>query len=259
MNRLALLVSFMLLCFNALAQEYNRVDEQGRKQGKWVRSFSDADQVRYTGQFTDNKPVGEFKYYYSTGQLQAVTNFIDGAAFARSTIYHVNGKVMAVGNYRNQLKDSIWTFYDERGILSAHETYVLGKLNGKRTVYYMDGQVSEICYYKDDVKHGEYKQWFFDGKPKMEGQCLNDTYDGKITFYHENGNKMLEGKYQAAVKNGNWYKYKSSGELEQVLYYKWGKLLDEEQLKNYKKYKEKERQGAVGEGFTNDDPIKGAE
>ena len=47
-------------------------DENGKKQGKWMKR---KDGVKfYAGQFKDDIPVGEFKYYYPNGKLKISTH-----------------------------------------------------------------------------------------------------------------------------------------------------------------------------------------
>ena len=38
----------------------NQKDAQGRKQGPWERTWADSEQLRYSGQFKDDKPTGTF-------------------------------------------------------------------------------------------------------------------------------------------------------------------------------------------------------
>ena len=41
----------------------NVTDAKGLKQGEWSRTWHDSQQVRYTGRFVDDVPVGTFTYY----------------------------------------------------------------------------------------------------------------------------------------------------------------------------------------------------
>ncbi|MCB0756798.1 MAG: toxin-antitoxin system YwqK family antitoxin, partial [Flavobacteriales bacterium] len=61
-TRLAFLVSsilFLLAMGSALAQDLNRKDENGLKQGNWKKLYKNG-KTRYEGQFKNDKPVGLF-------------------------------------------------------------------------------------------------------------------------------------------------------------------------------------------------------
>jgi hypothetical protein len=55
---LTLLFGFSLENINA-QNDYNKTDNQGRRQGKWI-DFHDNGKIRYTGEFKNNEPIGEF-------------------------------------------------------------------------------------------------------------------------------------------------------------------------------------------------------
>ena len=62
-----LLLGFILICGVGFSQ--NKTDAQGRKQGPW-RKYQPGDKILiYTGQFKDDIPVGEFRYYYPSGKV----------------------------------------------------------------------------------------------------------------------------------------------------------------------------------------------
>ena len=62
-----LFISFFSLC--VIAQ--NKIDENGKKQGPWKKTYPRSIAVQYEGQFKDDKPVGTFKYYYPSRKIQA--------------------------------------------------------------------------------------------------------------------------------------------------------------------------------------------
>ena len=58
---LTFLFGFSLENINA-QNDYNKTDNQGRRQGKWI-DFHDNGKTRYIGEFKNNEPIGEFLYY----------------------------------------------------------------------------------------------------------------------------------------------------------------------------------------------------
>src|ERR1041384_1315591 len=83
------------------------VDASGKKQGYWKKT-DEKGRLIYEGEFKDDKPVGNFKYYYPNDSVKAIMSFRpDGSSFAK--MFHPNGKRMAQGKYSGkEIKDSVW-------------------------------------------------------------------------------------------------------------------------------------------------------
>ena len=56
--------------------EINKSDQQGRKQGHWIKKYSDGIMI-YDGFFKDDHPVGEFKRYYEDHSLKSLLIYSD--------------------------------------------------------------------------------------------------------------------------------------------------------------------------------------
>ena len=54
----------------------NRTDEQGLKQGYWIK-LDEEGMLKYEGTFKDNNPTGNFIYYYPDGVVRARSTFYD--------------------------------------------------------------------------------------------------------------------------------------------------------------------------------------
>src|SRR5680860_997814 len=107
-----IVIIFILVSTIGFSQEENTIDAKGLKQGLW-KKYHPNGMIRYKGNFKDDKPVGEFKYFYDSGKLQAKISHFGEESYANN--YYETGEVKATGKYENQLKDSIWTLYDRDG------------------------------------------------------------------------------------------------------------------------------------------------
>ena len=109
--RPSLLILALGLAASAFAQppaSVNRKHAQGRKQGPWEKPWADSQQLRYQGQFKDDKPVGTFTYFSTAGKVEStVAHYATGDA-SRARHFHPDGKLMAEGRYVGEQKDSIW-------------------------------------------------------------------------------------------------------------------------------------------------------
>ena len=112
-NILMIFVLNFLIIFSASAQ--NRTDANGKKQGKWVK-YKNRSKF-YEGQFVDDIPVGEFKYFYSNGHLKIRTVFAESGRLNRTKIFFESYKknIQAEGNYYDKKKDSTWNYYNDAG------------------------------------------------------------------------------------------------------------------------------------------------
>ena len=127
------------ICFGQI----NEVDSQGRKQGEWAKLYAGTNALQYTGQFIDDKPVGEFVYYYKSSKVKAIIKHELNSLRSLAYYYHENGAMMSYGIFRNQIKDSLWINFSSAQYLSNTETYKYGKLNGEKTVYYIPEDIND--------------------------------------------------------------------------------------------------------------------
>ena len=209
---LVLLTLLLLLPATGFPQELNQVDDQGMKQGKWRKTYTNG-AIRYEGQFKNNNPYGTFKHYYESTVLKAITIYSDDGVIARTKTFHENGNKMAEGKFTNQIKDSIWHYFsDVDGVLIAEENYFAGDLNGKSISYFPEsGITAELIEYKDGKKDGLFLKYFPNGKLLSEGIFINDQLEGSFTVYYSDGSIELKGDYKAGRKIGNWSYYNEEG------------------------------------------------
>ena len=212
--RKATLLFFILLLAPVLSfsQAQNQQDATGQKQGKWIKSYRYGN-VRYSGQFRNDRPYGQFKYFYESGALQAVTDYSDDGVIALTQTFHENGAPMAEGKYIRQKKEGKWSYYsDIDSSLVAEENYKKGVLHGKSTNYYPEtGNPTDSFEYINGKKEGPYLKFFPDGSTMTEGTYKNDQLDGDFTLFYPNGKVQLKGQYQNGQQTGNWNYFDEEG------------------------------------------------
>lgn len=217
----------------------NKTDVKGRKQGKWVKFHEGTEKKRYTGAFENDIPIGKFTYYYITGEVSAVIDFINDNKTAYTRMYHLNGKVMAAGKYIDKKKDSIWLSFNDRKEIMRKENYVLGKLSGENIVYYPSdpskGKVKryEETNYVAGLKSGKWIQYFSTGRVKAEGVYKDGNFDGRVKWFFSNGKVEIEGYYKYAVKQGFWKYYEDDGAIRKKIYYRNGEVIKDNELERH--------------------------
>lgn len=235
----------IVVAFSSWSQ--NKVDEQGRKQGAWVKTYPNSRAILYKGQFVDDEPVGTFTYYYPSTKVQAVIKHDAETKTSKGYFYHENGNLMTYGTYKNQLKDGVWYNYGPSGRISFTETYKNDQLHGKKTVYFVPSdpadkseKVSRTMYYVNGQLDGEFREWFDFGGIRTEGQYVNNRRHGVWKAYHYTGNLMSLTRYKNGEKHGWCTAHDESGKELNKVYYFHNELKEGEELeKIMKQFKEK--------------------
>ena len=262
-----LLIIALSVAASALAQPpapINGKDAQGRKQGPWEKPWADSQQPRYKGQFKDDKPVGTFTYYSTTGTVEStVAHYATGDA-SHAKHFHPDGKLMAEGRYTGEQKDSIWNYYDATGALRSTERWKNGKFNGDQDAFFPSGKVAERCAWKDGKRTGPCQQFFDNGQVRTSTNYVNDNADGPSLVFSEDGKKEIEGQNVKGQRDGLWKHYNADGSVLMQMLYEKDKLVKEkkengtfrtfypdEQLMSEETYKLGKREGKFTEYHDN--------
>jgi antitoxin component YwqK of YwqJK toxin-antitoxin module len=102
------------------------------KIGDWKYYSADTNGLLTTEEYyvyKDKKSVkeGAFKYYYTSGKLKMINNYINDLLQGTSFEYYESGKIKTKFDFKDSLYDGKTYFYDENGILTETVTYKLGK------------------------------------------------------------------------------------------------------------------------------------
>jgi antitoxin component YwqK of YwqJK toxin-antitoxin module len=219
---------------SVLGYTQTQTDAAGKKQGYWKKTDDKTKKLVYEGLFKDDKPQGIFKYYYPHDTIKAIMNFKQDGKISYSTLFHPNGKKMAMGKYIGEDKDSVWTYFDDKGTLISKEIFMLGKKNGMEYVYFPDGVVSEERKYKMGKMDGPFKLFFDKTLVKSEGIYIDGQLDGKNAFYFPNGVSAAVGYYKKGKKNGPWiYRDKTGKITEKEMYKPNGELANKKETDEF--------------------------
>ncbi len=238
--RRSLLILALICGANAFTQppaSFNQKDAQGRKQGPWERTWANSQQLRYKGQFKDDKPVGTFTYFGTTGKVESIIAHYPGSDAAHGRHFHPNGKVMGEGRYDGQEKDSTWNYYDPDGNLRSTELWKNGTKNGEQLMYFANGKPAERCTWSNGKRNGPCQQFYDNGNVRTSSTYRNDVPDGVTTTYYDGGKKELEGRFANGEREGAWIQYNEDGSVQiQMLYAKGEFVKDKKENGTFKEY-----------------------
>ena len=245
--RYSLLAIACVLFSYSYSQEYNQIDAQGKKQGKWFKIYEGTKKIKYQGEFKDDIPVGKFVFYYENGNIKARNSYFNNGKDSYASTYHENGKLMSTGKYVNQKKDSVWSFLDQYGNYISRDSYKNGEKHGKCVLFYAfnpeldEGQPNllEVVVYFNGEKEGEYTKYYRNGKKMVQGNYALNEKEGKFTTYYSSGKKKTVIHYKHGIKNGYKLNYDGNEEETSKQFYRNGYLLEGKQLESYLERKRK--------------------
>ena len=195
------IIILSLLCLAFVCQAQNRVDNQGRRQGRWIKTDKDGSRI-FEGEFKDGKEVGVFNYYYPDGTLKMRNTFTDPGRYCSHEAYDSKGRLIAKGFYDQQNRDSVWLFYNEEGRLVKRAAYRMGIKQGTHVVFDSNGDTAEVTNWFDNRRHGRW--WKRVGqRGYITCKYVNGGIEGRLVEYDDNGKMVREGFYKKGLKDGN--------------------------------------------------------
>ena len=213
-----------LLCLFPLAlsaQNINKKDEQGRKQGYWENITPLGIKI-YAGNFKDGYPDGEMKRFYKNGIVKARLFFSNKGKKAKAKLYNTYGQLSAEGNYINKQKDSLWQYFNKDEEIRIKEFYTNGKKDGLSTYYYPNGIIYETYEYKNNLKDGQWIRNNLEGNKIIKASYSKGNLNSNFTTYFNNGLIKIDGLYKAGNRDGKWIFYTPKGQIDKTINYEMG-------------------------------------
>ena len=184
-------------------------------------------------------------------------SIIDGFVYE----YYENDQSKADAVFlENGKRDQKWYTYFEEGKDSTISVYDGGKMTGTWYVNYDSTfEVFTETNYENNLKHGDYKEWYIDENPMVEGYYeygkkhllwafwdergyqrfeewrMGELYDTFEYEYYDNGQLKEEPSYKNRKKHGKWFRYFPDGEISGVREFANGKRVGE-WVDYYRKY-----------------------
>lgn len=212
-------IFFLLLSFNlVVAQEINQFDAQGKRHGKWMKTYEGTDQVRYRGTFDHGKEVGTFEFFklpeennnkqQKASHLFATKTYSPGSNLVEMNYFTPKGNLLSSGQMKNQQRTGKWIYYhpDSEKIMRT-EQYENGKLNGEQIIYFLNGNITKKAHYQNGTLHGMVQIYAENGTLLKYFNYQNGELNGKARYYNSNGDLILEGTYKNNLKDGVWKTY----------------------------------------------------
>lgn len=216
-----------LIAASQAITDTNRIDQQGRKQGYWVKKFPNGNK-QYEGMFRDDHPAGEFKRFYDDKTVSSILIYSSDGKTADARMFHPNGFIAARGKYIDQMKEGKWEFFSSvvKGFLINEEYFSKNLRNGFSLKFYSDSTVAEKIRYVMGKKEGEWLQYYQGGKLFLKSNYSGGLLNGKFEVWFENGNNQISGTYKNNLRDGKWSIFNEDGSLKYEISYTDGNTSD---------------------------------
>ncbi|WP_395045382.1 toxin-antitoxin system YwqK family antitoxin [Flavobacterium sp.] len=209
------LLFVIITFFSAQAQEFNKLDDKGLKNGIWKGVYPDSNRPRFEGTFEHGKEIGLFKFFDDTKAVTIIAtrefNAKDNSCY--TIFYNQKGLKVSEGKLIGKLYEGEWKYYhfDSPDIMTT-ELYSNGKLNGVRKVYYKSKLIAEETAYKNGNKEGVYKKYAENGIVLEEINYKNNVFEGLSTFKNSENVIVSKGIYKKGKKEGTW-EFNNNGKI----------------------------------------------
>lgn len=222
--------------------ELNQTDENGLKQGKWMKVYSNGE-TAYEVYFKDGKPIGKFKRYHENGKLSSLLNYDNEGIKADVEFYNEKGEKISQGTYTGKIKNGLWVYYNN-GIKIKEEEYKEDSLNGFQITYYENGQIYDRKKYENNIQVGLWEKFHPNSKPHLKAFLVNGLMEGPLLRYYYSGEIEVRGQYKNDLKEGKWTYYSEEG-LKDYIEYKNGIDVNEDNVEkaNSEEYKKNIKKG----------------
>jgi antitoxin component YwqK of YwqJK toxin-antitoxin module len=209
------LIVITAFCFSTTLfsqSDFNKLDENGNKNGVWKGIYEESKRPRYEGAFEHGKEIGLFSYFDDTKSRTIIAtrefNSKDNSAY--TIFYDQNKNKVSEGKVINKLHEGAWTYYHKASaIIMTLENYKNGKLEGLKTINFPSGNVAELTNYKNGIREGIYKKIAENGVILEESTYLNGELNGTSTFKAPDGLVVAKGMFKQGKKVGIWLFYEN--------------------------------------------------
>ncbi len=196
--------------------------------GEVVQDFTiTVDSTKKTfSSFAKGRREGEWKTWYSNGQLKTYYTYIKDQIEGIYTYYDSAGTTIKTETYKKSILEGITSDFNENSTLRMTTTYKKGLKEGPQKEFIEGVVLIEQRTFKKDSLDGEWTSWHDNGTQKVVRVYKNGQPRGNWMFYDAKGAWMREEQYKKGLADGIWTFYDREG-FKVFHYYTLGELVAE--------------------------------
>lgn len=210
--------------FRSIHKDYELTHDG--KTETWAAYFNDDLGLLCFGhENADEKPSGEFIYYYSDGRIRSKGELTtEGNRNGKWDFYNQEGARIRTNTYSNGKLQGNYKIYFDHGTLKEEGSYNNDKVDGPLKVYHANGALWIDGAYVEGEQQGPFKQFYGNGQLKYEYTNKDGKLDGVLKYYYANGNLADEKTFVEDKLEGERREYFENGQLQSIKTYDEGVL-----------------------------------
>jgi antitoxin component YwqK of YwqJK toxin-antitoxin module len=148
------------------------------------------------GQTVNGKKQGEWKTYYTNGQIAKIENYYNDTLNGQLSYFDEDGQIKGKQFYRMGIKVDSSTMHFSNGQPNLEENKdSTGKTQGLFKVYHQNGQLSQIGLMKDNYLDDTCKTFFDNGQLKTVEFYKDRKKEGTWLYYSKEGKLIATEVY----------------------------------------------------------------
>jgi len=164
---------------------------------------------------------GAWKEFYLSGKILAEGNYKDNIKIGLWKYYFQNGNLEQIGSYDSKGRSKgKWTWYYSNKNIRRQENFFEGISQGLMTEYAADSTIMVQGNYVDGTKEGLWTENV--NGYRDEGEYLEDMREDMWKSYYPNDNLYFEGKYIDDIPDGKHIWYYENGKISKSGFYSMG-------------------------------------
>lgn len=197
----------------SLAQDsnYNKRDNQGKRQGTWEKTYPETGNIRYTGQFEHGREVGTFKFFTKDNpdHPKATKTYSRNKKTVEIKYFDNHGHLKSKGQLKNRKRLGKWTYYFSKGdAVMMTEEYKNDQLHGWKKVFFKNGKLTKKQHFKNGKKDGREEIYNKNGTLVEMYTYRNGKRQGPSKLFDNSGQVTESGRYKNGRRHGKWKYYK---------------------------------------------------
>jgi len=162
----------------------------------WYPDTDNLDTKPAVGQTINGKKEGEWKTYYTNGQVAKIETYLNDTLNGQISYFDEKGKLKGKLFYRMGIKVDSSKMYFPNGQANLEEWKdSSGKTQGLFKVYHQNGQLSQIGYMKDNYLDDTCKTFFDNGQLKTIEFYKNRKKEGTWKYFSKKGSLIRTEVY----------------------------------------------------------------
>lgn len=197
---------------------------QGKKSGLWncYRTYDSRQPLKWdlmeSCTYVQGEMTGPFRVYYSSGQLEAEYNLLNGKNHGPCRRYALDGKLRETLNYANGEAEGHKERYGSNGVLIWSGELHEGYYNGIIKEFYYNGQLRTVTEYKNGAVWNVLEAYSRYGTALDKGTLKEGT--GVYYLYNEAGARIESVEFQNGILEGTFRTYFADGKVENECLYR---------------------------------------